>query len=224
MRLVLVVGLLSACGDLAAPPVDDGDADTASAQATDTGLVGLFASADTGHQDTDLVSLELTATGTYVRARCYHVGCAVVVPETDRFDRYVSASGLTYVRFWSFDTSRDAGGALDVTPEIADVYEIRTTASGVELRKSHTTRWVQLARTTPAAACRGTWDGAACACAAHETFVPGAGGCIATPGASEARCDGSDGLWTDDDATAIGSYCECGQGRRVDASGTCTAI
>jgi len=228
MRLVLVVGLMAACGADATPPVDDGDAETAGAQPM-TGeapsRAGLYSTRDEAHQDGDLVALELTTSSAYIRARCYHEGCTTVVPETDRFDRYTSASGLTYLRFWSFTTSHDAGGALDVTPVVADVYETRDTAIGVELRKSHTTRWIQLAASTAEAVCGGgAWDGTACACPAHQLFVAGAGGCIPVPGASEDRCDDSSGLWTDDDATPIGSYCECGEGRRVADDGACVEI
>ena len=91
-----------------------------------------------------------------------------------------------------------------------------------------------LYKTTATAQCSaqgGAWANSDCSCPgntpgmwAATIFIPGAGGCIATPGASEDGCDSSDGLWTDDDATLIGSYCECGAGRYDDAAGSCAAI
>ena len=169
----------------------------------------------------------LASTSTYVRARCYHEDCSVVVPETDRFDRYISSSGIEYLRFWSFDVSRDADGVLKTTPEVTDVYEVQATESGISLRKSHTTRWTELGSSTVAATCSadgGKWDGSTCTCPTDHIFVSGAGGCVVAPAANEAKCDASNGLWTDDDATPVGSYCRCGSGRRIDNTGSCTTI
>ena len=227
--LVLAVGL-AACADQAVVPADDNDAETAGVQPmdTDSKLVGLYASASptAARQDGDLVALELTSTSAYVRARCYHDRCSVVVPETDHFDHYTSTSGLEYLRFWSVDITRGDTGIV-TTPEVIDVYELRATAAGIELRKSRTTRWIELGSSTVATSCTvagGTWDGATCGCPAGRSFVPGANGCIEAPGANEAKCDASNGLWTDDDATLIGSYCNCGSGRRVGRDGACAAI
>ena len=228
--LVLMVGLM-ACG-VTAPDMDDADAEMAGAQpmaaepSKFTGLYAVTATAAT-RREGDLVALELTPTAAYVRARCYHDGCGLVVPETDRFDHYTSTGGIEYLRFWSFDVSRDAGGGLEQTPEVVDAYEVHATAKGFRLRKSHTTRWIEMTTQTPDAACStagGKWDGGMCSCASGLIFVSGAGGCVPEPAANEARCDASDGLWTDDDATLIGSYCLCGQGRLIDNDGSCTTI
>jgi hypothetical protein len=162
-----------------------------------------------------------------VRERCYHTGCALPLPETDHYDTYASSAGNHYVRFWSFTVSKDADGNLVTTPKIADVYEIVATSYGIKLRKSYTSRWVSLYRTTAATACTstlGTWTSSDCTCPATDVFVAGAGGCVTSPGANESNCDASNGLWTDDDATLIGAYCECGSGRYDDATGSCTAI
>ncbi len=222
---------LAACADQAVAPADDNDAEAAGTQPMGMAskFTGLYASAlsAAARQDGDLVALELTATSAYVRARCYHDKCSVVVPETDHFDHYTSTSGLEYLRFWSFDITRGDDGSVRTTPEVIDVYELRATTAGIELRKSHTTRWIELGSSTVAASCTvagGAWDGAMCGCVSGRSFVPGAGGCIEAPGANEAECDASNGLWTDDDATLIGSYCNCGSGRRIDRDGACAAI
>ena len=57
-----------------------------------------------------------------------------------------------------------------------------------------------------------------------SVFVAGAGGCIATPGSCETNCDDSGGLWTDDESTAIDTYCICGKGRYDDDTGSCSDI
>lgn len=211
-----------------AAPVDN-KADAA------TTLAGLYATHASTHKDGDITHLELVATsGMYVRARCYHADCALALPETDRYDVYKSSAGKTYVRFWSFTAARDASGDLQTTPTVADVYEVVKSSTTIKLRKSYTTRWFSLYRTTATAQCTGSggaWSGGACTCAGNvpgqwalHVFVAGAGGCIATPGANESNCDDSDGSWTDDDATLIDSYCACGLGRYDDANGSCAKI
>ena len=222
--LVLIAG----CAGDSIDEASDGEADTAAYQAPGkadgAAFVGLYASTATHHYNNDIPALELRSDGAYVRSRCYHASCALQLPETDKFDSYTASSGKTYVRFWSFSVDVESDG-LHTTPVIADVYEIKATSSGVSLRKSYTTRWFALHATTPAGRCAatgGTFDGTDCAC--PGVFAAGAGGCIATPGASEDGCDSSSGLWTDDDATPIGSFCECGVGRYDDASGACASI
>jgi hypothetical protein len=203
-------------------------------------FVGLYTSHATTHYNGDITALELqapkpgVAMTPYVRERCYHTSCALPLPETDSWDSYTSSTGLTYLRFWSFTVSRDANNNLISTPAIADVYQVVTSSYGIKLRKSYSSRWMALYRTTPESRCNatdGTWANGDCACPLNtpgqpiqQVFVPGAGGCIDNPGASETNCDDSDGLWADDDGTLIGSYCLCGLGRYDDATGTCAAI
>lgn len=229
MRLVLLsLILVGACAEAApADLVSDRAAETTTTTAPGTAnaaaLDGVYLTTETALDDGDIASLELHG-DSYVRIRCYHAGCAARIAETDRFDGYTSASGRTYVRFWSFTIARGGDGNLATTPQIADVYEIEPTATGIALRKAWTSRWISLVATTPAELCGGTWSGVACACGDGLVFVPGAGGCVARPGASETNCDASGGAWTDDDATAIGGFCACGYGRYSDDSGSCTAI
>lgn len=100
------------------------------------------------------------------------------------------------------------------------------------LRKSYSSRWITLYKATAKSLCTGdggSWASDECTCpgntpGAWPNTIFVAGGCIATPGASKDGCDTSGGLWTDDDATAIGSYCVCGVGRYDDASGSCASI
>ncbi|MEP6860143.1 MAG: hypothetical protein ABJE66_05955 [Deltaproteobacteria bacterium] len=128
----------------------------------------------------------------------------------------------------TIDLDPHAGPVVD--PVVTDVYEVRPSANAgaISLRKTYTTRWTDAVIATAALLCTGTggaWDGAICTCEdSTREFVAGAGGCIAVPGASESGCDASGGVWTDDDATAIGSYCVCGIGRYDDAAGRCADI
>ena len=54
-----------------------------------------------------------------------------------------------------------------------------------------------------------------CQCAAGERFVGGAGGCMHIATADESACDASNGSYTDDDATKLGTFCACGLGRTL---------
>ena len=250
--LPLLVFILCSCAsvdDVAldqATETQDAQAETAACSGgkADGGssYLGLYTTHVATHVAGDLTSLQLLAptsgepTTQYVRERCYHTGCALPLPETDTYDIHASASGKTYVRFYSFVAARDASGNLTSTPKIADVYEIVKTSAGIKLRKSYSSRWVTLYKTTPAAQCTASGGDAtatttACTCpgnqpntSASTIFVPGAGGCIANPGASESNCDDSGGSWTDDEATLIGSFCACGLGRYDDDTGSCAAI
>ncbi len=250
--LLIATVLLGACD--AAPvgadgpsDVDDADAETAAlvptGKADAIDLVGLYAARAAAHQEGDVTTLELFAAGAspsapgerdYVRTRCYHAGCALPLVETSTFDTYASSSGRTYLRFWSVRITDATDGTRTTTPVIADVYELTRTAARIKLRKSYTSRWVTLAKTTPAARCAataGTWTADACTCPGTvpgawptSIFVPGAGGCIARPADDESNCDDSHGLWSDDDATLAGAYCVCGLGAYDDATGACAAI
>ena len=210
------------------------DADAGEGKADGVSFGGLYVTHATHHYNGDVTALELRAEQ-YVRERCYHASCALPIAETDRFDTYTSSAGKTYVRFWSFTVSRDANDERVEEPTIADVYEIQKTSYGVRLRKSYSSRWMALYRTTPAQTCAatdGTWGDESCTCPLNtsntwppaQVFVPGAGGCVAFPGASEEKCDETDGMWTDDDATLIGSYCRCGLDRHEAPGGACVDI
>jgi len=199
MRAALLAIVLAGC---TAAATDDGEAEMAPPQPagkTDAAqFVGLYASHATHHYDGDVPDLELRSDGQFLRQRCYHASCAIASPETDAFDEYTSSSGHHYVRFYGQKISHDAAGNLTNESSIADVYEIRAFSKGVQLRKSYSTRWQSL----------------------YTTTVP----LTFTTVANESNCDDSGGMWTDDDATAIGSYCICSIGQYLDASGGCAAI
>jgi hypothetical protein len=226
---LLVLVAITACADPGVD-VDDGEAEGATVAPSGdaaASFAGLYAGTAGTHATGDVIALDLRVAPAldYVRARCYGTECSRIVPETDHYDVYTSSAGKTYVRFWSVEISHDHGD-VDATPELVDVYEIKT-SDGVQLRKSYTTRWVTLGAASEDALCTGgggSWSDGACSCAAGKTFVAGAGGCVAIGGASEANCDASGGLWTDDDATLLGEYCICGTGRYDDASGSCAEI
>lgn len=63
----------------------------------------------------------------------------------------------------------------------------------------------------------------ACHCAAGEGYVAGGGGCVHIAVSTEAACDSTNGSYTDDDATRLGTYCACGIGRTM-TDGGCVAI
>jgi hypothetical protein len=213
---------------------DEAFAADAGGKADAPSFAGLYVTHATHHYNGDVTALELRGDNQYVRERCYHASCALSVPETDTYDTYKSSTGKTYVRFWSFEVGQDSNGERTEEPTVADVYEVQKTSYGVRLRKSYTSRWFALYRATPASTCTGSngaWDGSDCTCAGNtpgtwpaNVFVPGAGGCVPTPGASEDACDTSNGFWTDDDATLIDSYCRCGLDRYDGPTGACVAI
>jgi hypothetical protein len=236
-NLISVVFLVGACADATTEDASDGEAEAADAQpvgkADAASFVGLYRAHATALRSGDVPSVELLADGRYVRSRCYHASCSLRVPETDKFDVYTSSAGKTYVRFWTVAITTDPDTGIDSHPVVADVYEVKSTSYGVKLRKSYTTRWLSLYSTSPSLMCSatgGSWAADACTCPGNTPnmwpatiFISGSG-CIATPGASEDHCDSSGGMWTDDDATAIGSYCVCGTGRFLDGTGACASI
>jgi len=236
MRAAFLAVFLAGCA--ATADVDDNDAFDAPAQpigkADSAQFLGIYASHTTHHYNGDVPDLELRGDGHFVRERCYRASCSLEAPETDVFDEYTSSSGHTYVRFYGQDITVDADGNLQNQQVVADVYEIRAFTKGVQLRKAYSTRWQSLYLSSPGLACAssgGTFNGTDCACPlnqpmtyAAQVFVPGAGGCIANPGASEDNCDTSHGMWTDDDGTLIQSYCICSIGQYLDSTGACASI
>jgi len=225
MRAAFLAVILAGC---AAQVPDDGEAFDAPAQpigkADAAAFTGIYASHASHHYNGDVPDLELRSDGQFVRERCYRGSCALQAPEFGAFDQYTSSSGHTYVRFYS---------AYDAT-KVVDVYEIRASSKGVQLRKAYQARWQSLYLSSAGLACAssgGSWSGADCACPLNQpgvypaqAFVPGAGGCIAMPGANESSCDDSMGMWTDDDSTLIDSYCICPAADYLDSTGACTAI
>ncbi len=196
-------------------------------------FTGVYASSTTTLKAGDVPNLELLATGAYVRNRCYHTACSLEVPETDKFDTFKSTSGKTYVRFWSFKVvPSPADPQRTEVPVVIDTYEIKKTSTGIQLRKTYTSRWLSLRKKTANALCTasgGTLDAGTCACPGPTDwpgaiFVAGLGGCTVAPGATEDDCYTSGGFYTDDDATLIGSFCRCGRGRYIADNNQCSAI
>jgi hypothetical protein len=106
------------------------------------------------------------------------------------------------------------------------------------LRKTYTSRWQSLESVTDTTLCAntgGTWDPAhpasgarpdsttPCNCAAGKTFVPGDFGCVVPVDPGESACDDSNGFYTDDDSTLLGSFCVCPKGSAIAANG-CVAL
>jgi hypothetical protein len=230
MRDLLVmcagVALVTACVDTS----DDALAESAPIDGKDDGgpaVTGLYATTATLLRDGDIPNLELRG-DTYVRNRCYHSACSGERAETDRFDTFTSSSGKTYIRFWSFKfVPNPASGDRDEVPVVADTYEITKTSTTIKLRKTYSSRWQTLKKKSPSSVCTasgGSWASSTCTCPGPTSwpgvaFVPGAGGCIQVSGTDESECDGTDGSYTDDDSTLIGSYCRCGVGRYAGDSG-----
>lgn len=229
---VLFAGACAAASDETS---DAGDAEAEAATDQDVGvpITGVFQSHATSHYDGDIPSVELTADHRYVRMRCYHAGCAIQAAQTDAFETYSSSGGKTYVRFKATKVTFVPDVGVDQTPTVADVYEIKTFAKGIKLRKAYSTRWQVLYATTPSLECastHGTWASDTCTCPGNDPnglpvtlFAPGAGGCFAAPDPYESDCDDTGGLWTDDDATALGTYCICSAGTYQSATAGCVA-
>ena len=216
--------LFGACAD-ATDDDADGEAESAPEQLLGkedaATLTGLYATTTTTLRDGDIPNLQLITGGTYVRRRCYHASCALPVGESDHYDTYTSTSGKTYIRFYSFrsewNATHDDRSQVRV---VADIYEITRTTTTIKLRKSYTTRWVTLRKSTAASLCNGghgTWGNGSCACpgeggwsdSGYVAFIPGLGGCTNIPGVSESECDATEGWYTDDDATLVATYCQC---------------
>ena len=231
MKAAILLVLMGCAATTATP--DDGEAEMAPPRALGKAdgatFTGIYAQHVTHHYNGDVPDLELRADGTFIRERCYHASCAIETPETDHYDIYTSSSGHTYVRFHG-QQIEDGGNGLVNQEIVADVYEIRTFTKGIQLRKSYSTRWQSLYLSSMGLACAssgGDFTGTDCTCPQPYpamSFVPGAGGCITTPGASETNCDDSHGMWTDDEATPIESFCICAVGQYLDSTGSCVDL
>jgi hypothetical protein len=198
-------------------------------------ITGLYATSTTTLKDGDVPNLELLATGSYVRRRCYHASCALPVAETDHYDTYTSSAGKSYLRFYStksvWNAAHDDRTSVAV---VADVYEVVKTTTTIKLRKAYSTRWLTLAKKTATSLCtadHGTWTSGSCACPGaggwsdngYIGFIAGLGGCITIPGAGEGESDDTGGWYTDDDSTLVGTYCLCDRGSYLSNTG-CAAI
>jgi hypothetical protein len=244
MRTSFVLGLLLATGcatGCAAAPddsaVDDAEGETGAALdhgADAASLTGTYrwSYATRPYWNNDIPSLQLDA-GSYVRSRCYGWDCEKLVPQVGTVEVVQSSSHKTYLRFMSFEKSL-VGDEWIEEPVVADTYEVLPTEHGIKLRKTYTSRWFYLRAVTPEDACTqsgGEWSAGACACPgegegdwSHYTaFFYGLGGCFEIFATGEDGCDQSHGSYTDDDATAIGTYCICPVGT-YETTGGCETI
>ncbi len=240
VTFVLVAAILSgACAD-ATDNDSDGEAESAPEQLLGKQdaptFSGLYATATTSLRDGDIPNLQLLAGGSFVRRRCYHASCALPVGESDHYDTYTSSSGKTYIRFYASRSEWSAAhDDRTQVPVVADVYEIQKTTTTIKLRKSYSTRWLTLRKTTPASLCtgdHGTWSSDGCDCPGavggwsddgYVAFVTGLGGCATIPGVGEGECDDTEGWYTDDDATLVATYCRCDKGSYLANTG-CESI
>ncbi len=249
-RVALLLPILSFAACVS--PADNGETDAADAAAESAPAQDALGKADapltiagtayemvspSTYRAGDITNLELLPAPikpgvpdpqTYVRGRCYHAGCSTWATETNHYD-WVKSSGHNYVRFWSF--TKDASG--NETAKVADTYEVKKTSTGIKLRKTYTSRWISLDARTDQQLCGesgGTWT-TSCDCGPQYTpdgkdynmMISGLGGCVATPIGSEDSCDSTGGDYTDDDVSAIGTYCICPLGTMVTETG-CQAI
>ncbi len=236
--LVMCVGVLLVGACMEADDAVDTDEDALAEAAPSDGkadgftVSGLYATTATTLRDGDIPNLELRGTA-YVRNRCYHSACSGERAETDRFDTFTSSSGKTYIRFWSFKRTLNASsGEYDEVPVVADTYEIiKSSSTTIKLRKTYSSRWQTLKKKTQSSVCTasgGSWSSSTlCTCPGPMAwpgvfFVPGAGGCMLVSGTDESECDDTNGAYTDDDSTFIGSFCRCGIGKYAGDDG-CTA-
>ena len=231
--VLLVLALAAACADPGIDPDDEeieagGGALVGKADADSFLGAYRWADAERPFWANDLTALELTE-ARFVRARCYGYDCEHHVPQTGTYE-IRTTRGKTYVKFLSF-TRELEGEEWISTPGTLDTYEIVATDDGVKVRKTRARRWSSLVATDVADACDATGgrgDGTTCECAggewnAYEGFFLGLGGCFDIVATNEDGCYETHGEYTDDDGTAIGTYCLCPIGTYETAAG-CTAL
>jgi hypothetical protein len=230
-RLALLLPILSLAACVSADDTDASDNAAETAPVTASGgkaddALGIVGTAyemtsPTTYKAGDITNLELTDTS-YVRGRCYHTGCSTWAPETNHWDSFTSGTHH-YLRFYSF--TKDGSG--NETQVIADAYEVKKLSTGIKLRKTYTSRWITLAARTSQVLCGesgGTWSNATCDCGPMQgpdwvLPIDGLGGCFQAPTGTEASCDATGGDYTDDDTTAIGTFCLCPIGTMVTETG-----
>ncbi|HEX8952203.1 MAG TPA: hypothetical protein VF945_10190 [Polyangia bacterium] len=165
----------------------------------------------------DVVYLWLRADGSFAWTRCYDADCAAPVVEDGTYQLTTSSSGRKYIAFYQI------GPRGDTQVHFNSMYAYARTASALRLRKTRTSRWMTLAAAAEpdlCAASGGTWSGS-CSCGAGwpTAYSPGAGGCWLSPSAGETACDDSQGTYSDDEANAAGTFCDCGYARHLTDAG-----
>jgi hypothetical protein len=228
MRALAVLAIcgLWGCSEPIDETIDDADAESGDAMelgkadADDLAGVYRWASSTQPYWNNDVPSLELVG-ASYIRSRCYGFDCANLVPQTGE-RQIVRTGGKTFVRFMSFTREWNTDNEEWIeTPVLADTFEIKKTSRGIKLRKTYASRWISLDKVTLKKACTasgGAWGNSdpRCTCdtvansdwSHYVGFFPGLGGCFEIHASNEDGCSGT-GSYTDDDATAIGTYCYC---------------
>lgn len=160
----------------------------------------------------ELLYLQLAAGGRFAWTRCPDAACADPVREDGTWQ-----SGHGTLRFFQ------QGPKGDPSPHLQATYAYAVKGGKLWLRAQGAA--FAMEKVTEPQLCSasgGAWtSAAACDCGKGwpTAWSPGAGGCWQSPAVSEEACDATQGSWTDDDATLIGTYCECGIGRRLTAAG-----
>ena len=166
----------------------------------------------------DLLYLQLGAAGRFAWTRCSAAPCDDPVREDGTWQ--VARGGHRSIRFFQ------RGRAGDPSLHFHSAYAFTVSRDGARLwlhaeAGGRPFAMEKVAEADLCAASGGSWTGAACDCGKGwpTAYSPGAGGCWLSPAVPEAACDATQGSWTDDDADLIGTYCECGIGRRLTAAG-----
>ena len=163
-----------------------------------------------------LLYLQLAAAGRFARTRCTDAACGDPVREDGTWQ---TAHGT--IRFFQ------PGPRGDPAPHLQATYAYAMKGGKLWLRAQGGAAFAmeKVAEADLCAASSGSWIGGTCDCGKGwpTAWSPGAGGCWQSPAVSEEACDATQGSWTDDDASLIGTYCGCGLGRRLTAAGCVNA-
>lgn len=164
----------------------------------------------------DVVYLWLRGDGGFAWTRCYDADCVAPVVEDGTY-QLTTSSGKRYVSFYQ------VGRAGDTKVHFNSMYAYSRTSNALKLRKTYSSRWMTLASVAEGDLCvasGGTWNGS-CGCDGGwpTSYSPGAGGCWVAPAAGESACDDTQGVYSDDETNAAGTFCDCGIGRHLEESG-----
>lgn len=160
----------------------------------------------------ELLYLQLGTAGRFAWTRSSGASCTDPVREAGTWQ-----TAHRSIRFYQ------PGRKGDPAPHLRSTYAYEMKGGKLWLRPDGAAAFAmeKVAEADLCAASGGAWSGTACDCGKGwpTAYSPGAGGCWQSPAVSEAGCDATQGSWTDDDANLVGTYCECGIGRRLTAEG-----
>jgi hypothetical protein len=203
MHKLTLLAMLFACG---APPAGSAVEDDLTAVRP-----GLFRLMGAPSAPGDLVYLQLDPSGRFAWTRFTH-------GDSVREDGTWDQRGKS-LRFFQ------QGKKGDPAPHFAFAYAVVSSGGArLWLRAGTGALPFALEKVAEADLCKesgGAWSGAACDCGKGwpTAYSAGAGGCWQSPPVTEEACDATQGSWTDDDTDLAGTYCECGIGRRLTATG-----